>query len=213
MEKLFYIALIVAFFGIANAEEQKEEKKDNKYLFSFSSDLLSYDYTKISTTYNTGTPGVGTVEQKTEQDNLHFAINPAAWNMYFGYKVTPRIYILGKFGFEINSGKVWKASDDRNTEYSFTAGPGIRFDMNKGPVVFYIGGTLCYSMSSDFIHLGVLESFGGLEIHINQYFSLGGKIYLQGFFGIYDTDINVSGRDPYVMGFATGMAFSASVYF
>lgn len=217
MKKFLLIVLLSVFCNFAFAAEQENRKEDNKFLFSFSSEVFSLAYVKTTQTIKNPIPGTGTVELKSEEDVVHFAINPTAWDMFFGYKVIPNFYIIGKFGFDINSEKIWGSGGDRADTYKFILGPGVRYDINMDPLVFYAGGTICYSMTSvkdsNTLHLGVIEGFGGLEAHINEHFSLGGKAYLQWFFGTNNEDQHASEYDPSIIGVEAGLAFSASVYF
>lgn len=180
---------------------------DRMGLLNVAAGFFTYTYLNIEDAPDDGT------------DTVNFGPDLSAALITGGFAVTPDLYVLARFGFNIE----WVDGDWQESTFQF--GPGIRYDFLTDPIVAYGGIFLSYALQKIgtggggelYLHYLIPELFVGAEVPLHDQFSLGGQ-FAFGYLHCWaenknDTPAGMVSVENELNGVSLGLLFSATVYF
>ncbi len=203
----FIIILFMVAITMLPLRAQEGSSSDRMGLLNVAAGLLTYTYLNVEDAPDDGT------------DIVNFGPNLSAALITGGFAVMPDLYVLARFGFNIQ----WVDGDWQESTFQF--GPGIRYDFLTDPIVAYGGAFLSYALQKNgtgggselYQHYLVPELFVGAEVPVHDQFSIGGQ-FAFGYLHCWaeaknDTPGGTVSVENELNGVSLGFFFSATVYF
>ena len=214
MHRNLCIALlfILCTMPLAAQEEGDSGSSDNTFLIGLQLPVVQFTHYDDDSDFLTF--GVGPLST----NNVLLA-NPAPVALNFGFKPVDPLWILAKFGFNLNF------AEDDNIQNQLTIGLGARIDIPMNDLVGFVGLMLEYnyfdfpSGNNDAECHGIgIVPFAGLEYLVTDYFGVGGQLQL-GYLWLKQEQETQNGLGNAVTvsvenhGMILALLLSASVYF
>ncbi len=172
MHRIVLIASLFLLFALPLTAQEEEVSDDNTFFIGIQLPVLQFVHYDDDSDFLTF--GVGPLST----NNILLA-NPAPASLQFGFKPMDPLWILMRFGFNLNF-----ANDD-NVQNQLTIGIGARIDIPMDDIVGFVGLMLEYnffdfpSSGNDAQCHGIgIVPFGGIEYMVTDYFGVGGQLQL-----------------------------------